>query len=195
MNKKRITSDITSYFNKMTDNEIWLKKYSEKVLTEVGIKEGQIVLDFGCRTGNYTIPVAKMVGHDGYVYALDNNKKSLDELMQRAKSNRLKNIKRIDTTEQPKIPLSDESVDVILLYDVIHLVNDRKKLFDEVYRIARKNALISVLPKHFRRDMHMNLTEIKQEIEKTFSFERKLFRKIDHDDRLQKGHIFNFRKK
>jgi ubiquinone/menaquinone biosynthesis C-methylase UbiE len=195
MNKKRITSDITTYFNKMTDNEIWLKKYSEKVLTEVGIEKSQIVLDFGCRTGNYTIPVARIVGHDGYVYALDNNKKSLDELMQRAKSNRLKNIKRIDTTEQPKIPLSDESVDVILLYDVIHLVNDRKKLFDEVYRIARKNALISVLPKHFRRDMHMNLTEIKQEIEKTFSFERKLFRKIDHDDRLQKGHIFNFRKK
>jgi ubiquinone/menaquinone biosynthesis C-methylase UbiE len=179
----------------MTDNEIWLMKYSEKVLTGVGIEKGQIVLDFGCRTGNYAIPVAKIVGHDGYVYVVDNNKKSLDELMQRAKSNRLKNIKRIDTTEQPKIPLSDESVDVILLYDVIHLVNDRKKLFDEVYRIARKNALISVLPKHFRRDMHMNLTEIKQEIEKTFSFERKLFRKIDHDDRLQKGHIFNFRKK
>jgi hypothetical protein len=25
----------------MTDNEIWLKKYSEKLLTEVGIKKGK----------------------------------------------------------------------------------------------------------------------------------------------------------
>jgi ubiquinone/menaquinone biosynthesis C-methylase UbiE len=179
----------------MTDNEIWRKKYSEKLLTEVGIKNGQFVLDFGCGKGNYTIPVAKIVGQDGYVYALDKNKKSLDELIQNAISNRLKNYKIIETTKQAKIPLSDESVDVVLLYDVIHLVNNREKLFDEVYRIARDNALISVLPKHFQRDMHMNLREIKQEIEKTFYFERKFFKKIIHDDRLQRGHIFNFRKK
>jgi hypothetical protein len=40
----------------------------------------------------------------------------------------------------------------------------------------------------------MNLENVKKEIEKTFYFEKKLFRKIDHDDILQKGHIFNFRK-
>jgi len=179
----------------MTDNEIWLKKYSEKLLTEVGIKKGQIVLDFGCRIGNYTIPVARIVGHGGYVYALDTNKKSLNELMQRAKSYALRNIKRIDTTEDVEIPMPDESVDVVLLYDVIHLVNDRRKLFDEVCRVAKKNALISVLPKHFRREMHMSLKDVKKEIEKTFYFERKLFRKIDHDDKLQRGHIFNYRKR
>ena len=179
----------------MTDNQIWLEKYSEKLLREVGIKQGQTVLDFGCGKGNYTIPAARIVGQDGFVYALDKNKTSLDELIQNAISNQLKNYTVIETTEQAKIPLPEESVDVVLLYDVIHLVKDRKKLFDEVHRIALKNALISVLPKHFRRDMHMNLREIKQEIEKTFYFEKKLIRKIDHDDRLQRGHIFNFRKK
>jgi len=179
----------------MTDNEIWLKKYSEKLLREVGIEKGQVVVDFGCGKGNYTIPVAKIVEQDGFVYAIDKNKTSLDELTQNAISNQLKNYKVIETTEQAKIPLPEDSVDVVLLYDVIHLVKDRKKLFDEAYRVARKNALISVLPKHFRRDMHMNLREIKQEIETTFYFERKLIRKIDHDNRLQKGHIFNFRKK
>lgn len=179
----------------MNDNELWLTKYSQKVLTEVGIKKSQTVLDFGCRIGNYTIPVAKIVGHDGYVYALDKNKKSLNELMQKSKSHGLKNIKKIDTTEETKISLPDESVDVVLLYDVIHLVKNRKKLFDEVYRIAKKNALVSVLPKHFRSDMHTNLEGVKKEIEKTFYFKKKLFRKIDHDDSLQKGHILNFRKK
>ncbi len=179
----------------MNDNELWLMRYSEKLLIEVGIKKDQTVLDFGCRIGNYTIPVARIVGHNGYVYALDKDKKSLNELMQRSKSQGLKNIKKIDTTEEVKIPLSDESVDVILLYDVIHLVKNRKKLFDEVYRVARKNAIVSVLPKHFKRDMHMNLKNVKKEIEKTFHFEKMLFRKIDHDDMLQKGHIFNFRKK
>jgi len=179
----------------MTDNERWLMKYSQKVLTAVGIKTGQTVLDFGCRIGNYTIPVAQMIGQDSQVYALDTNEKSLNELIQRAKFYGLKNIITIVTTEELKIPLPDESVDVVLLYDVIHLVKDRQKLFNEVDRIARKNALISVLPKHFREDMHTTLAEVKKEIEQTFYFERTLFRKINHDDRLQKGHILNFRKK
>jgi len=74
-------------------------------------------------------------------------------------------------------------------------VKNRKKLYDEVYRVVRENALISVLPKHFREDMHMNLANVKKEIEKSFHFEEKFFRKINHDNKLQKAHIFNFRKK
>ncbi|MCK4689430.1 MAG: hypothetical protein KAT41_03940 [Candidatus Marinimicrobia bacterium] len=65
----------------MNDNEIWVTKYSEKLLREVGIKKDQVVLDFGCRIGNYTITVARIVGQNGYVYALDTNKESLNELM------------------------------------------------------------------------------------------------------------------
>ncbi len=80
--------------------------------------------------------------------------------------------------------MPDESVDVVLLYDVIHLVNDREKLYEEVFRAARKNALISVLPKHFREYMHMSLEDVRNEIERTFYFEKKFFRKIDHDDML-----------
>ncbi|MBN1349592.1 methyltransferase domain-containing protein [candidate division KSB1 bacterium] len=179
----------------MSDNDLWLRKYSQKVLTEVGLKNGQTVLDFGCRIGNYTIPAAMIVGHAGNVYALDKNQESLNELMQRSKSHGLENIERIDATDEVKIPLPDESVDVVLLYDVIHLVNNRKKLFYEVCRIAKQNALISVLPKHFRKEMHMNLEHVKNETGKTFSFEKKIFRRIDHDDKLQKGHILNYRKK
>ncbi len=179
----------------MSDNDLWLTKYSVKVLRDVGIKKDQVVLDFGCRIGNYTIPVARIVGQGGYVYAMDTNKISLSELMQRSEQDGLKNIKSIETAEDVKIPMPDESVDVILLYDVIHLVNDRKKLYEEVFRAARKNALISVLPKHFREYMHMSLEDVRNEIEKTFYFEGMLFRKIDHDDKLQKGHIFNFRKR
>ena len=179
----------------MNDNEIWVTKYSEKLLREVGIKKDQVVLDFGCRIGNYTIPVARIVGQNGYVYALDTNKESLNELMRISKRYGLKNIKSIEITEEVKIPVPDESVDVILLYDVIHLVNDRKKLYEEALRVARENALISVLPKHFREYMHMSLEDVRNEIKKTFYFEGMLFRKINHDDKLQRGHIFNFRKR
>lgn len=32
------------------------------VLSELGVKAGQVILDFGCGSGTYTIPAAKLVG-------------------------------------------------------------------------------------------------------------------------------------
>jgi len=51
------------------------------MLQKVGIRKGQTVLDFGCGYGMYTIPVAKIAGKQGRVYALDKNKETLDVLM------------------------------------------------------------------------------------------------------------------
>jgi precorrin-6B methylase 2 len=52
-----------------------------KVLKRIGIRRGQTVLDFGCGYGIYTIPVAKIVGEHGRVYALDKDKEAMDALM------------------------------------------------------------------------------------------------------------------
>ncbi len=43
----------------------------EKVLNEAGIRKGSVVVDYGCGPGRYTIPVARMVGKEGRVYAID----------------------------------------------------------------------------------------------------------------------------
>jgi tRNA A58 N-methylase Trm61 len=74
-----------------------LESQAFEVLQRVGITRGQIVLDFGCGSGMYTIPAAKIVGEQGRVYALDKDKKALDELMQKAESTGLRNIEGMDT--------------------------------------------------------------------------------------------------
>ena len=75
-----------------SDIEKWLKEDGEKVLKEIGIKEGQVILDFGCGSGIFSLPAAKIIGKEGKIYALDKNKTQLDELMEKAKSEELKNI-------------------------------------------------------------------------------------------------------
>ena len=171
----------------------WLKQHGEKVLKEVGVTENQIVLDFGCGSGYYTIPATKIVGDKGKVYAMDKDKKCLEKVTKSAKSLKLRNIQIIATSGNLKIPLEDESVDVVLLYDIIHSYyfppTTRKKLLREVYRISKYNALISVYPKH------MELQDAKEIIENAnFVFERKLQKTLLHDNSLVQDYLLNFRK-
>lgn len=67
-----------------------LESQALEILRRIGIKRGQTVLDFGCGYGAYTIPVAKIVGEQGRVYALDKDKEALNALIQRGESVGLK---------------------------------------------------------------------------------------------------------
>ena len=78
------------------------------------------MLDFGCGYGIYTIPAAKIVGEQGRVYALDKDKDALDDLMRKAESAGLRNIERMETSGKLEIELPDDTVDVVLLFDVFH---------------------------------------------------------------------------
>ena len=120
-----------------------------EMLQQIGVGSGQTVLDFGCGLGIYTIRVAKIVGEQGMVYALDKDKEVLDQLMQKAQSAGLRNIRRMETSGELGIDLADESVDVVLLFDVFHSfyfpqVDDRKKLLGEVHRIMKPSGFLSI---------------------------------------------------
>lgn len=126
-----------------------LESRAIEVLDRIGIKRGQTVLDFGCGYGAYTIPVARIVGEQGGVYALDKDKEALDELIQKARSAGLENIERMETSGKLEIELTDGSVDVVLLFDVFHSfyfpqVSDRRRLLDEIHRIMKPSAFLSI---------------------------------------------------
>jgi len=181
----------------------WEMKEGAEFLCKVGIRKNQIVLDFGCRVGHYTIPAAKIVGNNGIVYAVDTEDHTLKKLQQKAKVHNLTNIKIIKTSGQMKLPLQSECVDVILLYDVLHYLKKdiRRKLYHEAFRLLRRDGLLSVYPKHtFENDpiqefRRLSLSDVKHEIESSnFVFEQKQCGLISHDDGLNQGCVLNFRK-
>jgi len=187
------------------DVKEWLKKKGMIFLKNISIKEGQVVVDFGCRVGHYTIPAAKVVGEKGKVYAVDKDIESLNELMCTAKTKSLKNIVPIHSqSAELKINLKDEAVDVVLLYDILHYmdVTERNKIYKESYRVLKTDALLSVYPKHNKLDepllnlSDMQLEDVVKEIESAkFHFEGKFYKKLIHDNNYNMGYILTFTKK
>jgi ubiquinone/menaquinone biosynthesis C-methylase UbiE len=181
----------------------WEKRDGPIFLRKIGLKPAQKILDFGCRVGHYTIPAATVAGNEGLVYAVDKEQYALSELKRKATACNLTNIRLMKTSGQMRLPLKDESVDVALLYDVLHYSrkNERTKLYKEMFRVLEQGGLLSVYPKHTAQDaplmelQHLNVSDIRQEIQNSgFRLYGKYCGIISHDDGLNKGCILNFRK-
>lgn len=183
----------------------WLENKGLEFLKKIGIKSGQTVLDFGCGKGNYTLPAAKIVEKEGIVYALDKNSETLVQLGERAKKEGLTNIKRINTSGKIDTGLRSDSIDAVLLYDIIHLVGkddsstlkDRKKLYKEAHRLIKPSGMLSVYPTHLKTHTDVgSVEEIRREIiDFSFEFEKEFLEILVHDDIFIDGKILNFRKK
>ena len=88
------------------------------VLKEAGIKPGFCVLDYGCGPGSYVVPIAQLVGASGEIYALDIHPLAIKEVQKKATQKAIKNLKTIGS--DCNTGLSDNKVDVVLLYDTFH---------------------------------------------------------------------------
>lgn len=186
--------------NKGSDIKRWMEEDGQIFLKEIGIEKGQTVLDFGCGEGHYTIPVAKVVGGKGKVYALDKDEGVLKELKSLIKKNGLDNIELIQANS--KVPLENDSIDVVLCYDVIHYEKNRKIIYNEVYRLLKPTGFLSVYPKHCKEDQPLmelaerELNDVKKEIEESgFYLQDKFFKGLLHDDYYNKGYVLNLRKR
>lgn len=89
------------------------------MLASLGVKPGQRVCDMGCGNGFYTLQLAKMVGSEGHIYAVDIQPEMLKMLNDRADAAKISNITPIlGTGKDPRLPRAQ--LDMILLVDVYH---------------------------------------------------------------------------
>ena len=86
----------------------------------IGIKQGQIVLDFGAGEGNYTIPAAHIVGEKGKIYAYEKDKGEIFKLKGKIAHPDMENIQIVESKGTLPLPFKENFFDVILLYDVLH---------------------------------------------------------------------------
>ncbi|MGD8372274.1 MAG: class I SAM-dependent methyltransferase [Syntrophobacterales bacterium] len=179
--------------------EKWFAEHGIVFLQDIGIQEGQYILDFGCGEGYYTIPAAIVVDGQGKIYAVDKDKEVLTKLSERARSIGLDNIVFMNCKRDLKVDLGNESVDAVLLYDVLHYIRQRKDLYEEVYRVLKKKGILSVYPKHCKSDFPMwcladlEIEDVIEEIDAAnFRFEEKSWNRLVHFGGYAQGYVLRF---
>ena len=127
----------------------WLTDNATEVLKKVGVRKSQIVVDYGCGSGTFTIPTARIVGKQGKVYAFEARPDLLERIKERAGDEGLTNIETVlSDRSKPNTGFQDASVDVILVYDMMHEVGNRLELLQELHRVLKGDGILSVFPMH-----------------------------------------------
>ena len=107
------------------------------------IKEGDTVLDLGSGAGFDCFLASKKVGKTGKVIGLDMTEEMIAKARILAKKHGYSNVEfRIGDIE--KMPLADNSVNVIISNCVINLAPDKSKVFKEAYRVLKSGGKMYV---------------------------------------------------
>lgn len=146
------------------------------VLNEVGIKPGSTVLDYGCGSGSYILPLSSLIGVSGKIFALDIHPLAIKSTVDISTKNGLRNVKTIQSNYATGLP--DQSVDVVLLYDTYHDLNNPDEVLQEINRILKPEGVLSFSDHHMKDDEIMekitqnNLFKILRKNKKTYTLSK-----------------------
>ena len=111
------------------------------------INEGSVVLDIGPGMGYFTIPMAKMVGENGRVIAVDIQEKMLSAIKKRAKRSGLQQRITLHLCSSNSLGITNK-VDFILAFWMMHEVPDQQRFLAELLTLLKDyGAFLLVEPK------------------------------------------------
>ena len=112
-------------------------------LAFTSLRQGQVVLDLGSGAGVDCFLASKKVGPAGKVIGLDMTPEMIEKAKQNAQTGNYQNVEfRLDEIED--MPVDSSSVDVIISNCVINLVPDKKKAFQETYRVLKPGGTLMI---------------------------------------------------
>jgi SAM-dependent methyltransferase len=107
------------------------------------IGPGDRVLDIGAGSGTDTLIASRLVGDGGKVWALDITPAMLGKLRATLQSAGVRNVAVIEGDAE-RIPLPDDSVDVVTSNGVLNLVPHKQRAFAEIFRVLRPGGRVQI---------------------------------------------------
>ena len=118
----------------------------DKLIKRSGIKPGMTVMDLGCGSGAFTPFVARAVGEQSKVYAVDIQPAMLKQLERKLPETENQDISNIELKQVSAydLPFEDESLDLVYMVTVLQEILDRGKVLREIKRVLKPGGILAV---------------------------------------------------
>jgi ubiquinone/menaquinone biosynthesis C-methylase UbiE len=108
----------------------------EKIVGLVGATPGKVIADIGAGTGLFTLPLSRIVGTEGKVYAVEISKKFLEHIRTRAASANATNVETVLCTDK-SVELPEASADLAFICDVYHHFEYPRETMQTLHKALR----------------------------------------------------------
>ena len=171
--KKRQIAPVMSvaHADWLTRPERDSEEQPDRVVSNLKIPKGATVVDLGAGVGYFTWRLARRVGNDGKVIAVDIQQGMRDLLAGNLAERGIDNVEMVlASDEDPRLP--EGQVDLVLLVDVYHELANPEKTMERVLRALKPDGRL-VLIEYRKEDpaipihpLHkMSVAEVRAEIE------------------------------
>jgi arsenite methyltransferase len=116
----------------------------ERVIQSLEIRPGERIADIGSGGGYFVFPLAKAVGPNGKVYAVDVDQEMTDLVAQQAKEKGVENVEAIlAKPDDPLLPFP--GVDLIFTSNTYHHLGNRVSYLINLRKYLRPNGRIAII--------------------------------------------------
>ena len=120
---------------------------AQRVVSSLGVSQGQHAADFGCGSGYFTTELAKAVGSNGVVNAVDVMEEPLQAVHAKAEAAGMKNVQiiRADLEVLGGTKLPDGSQDWVLLKNILFQSQKKEAILAEAARVVKMGGRVVVI--------------------------------------------------
>jgi len=132
----KLYSRLAWFYDPFTDHE---PAHHKEAIRMAGIKKDDLVLEVACGTGRATVEIAKLIGKEGRVYAIDLAEAMLERAKNKLKKHNL--LDRVDLRlgDARNLPYSDRKFDVVYnayMFDLID-ITEMPSIISEFRRVLK----------------------------------------------------------
>jgi SAM-dependent methyltransferase len=143
------TGDLSIFDSPGRDERLQINR----VMDILAIGPGKTVADIGAGSGWFTVRAAKRVGQAGLVYAVDINPEAVRYIDDRARKEKLHNVKTIlSTADDPRLPAA--AIDSVLLLKTYHEVENPVILLQTLRPSLRPGAKVGIIDRNGDGENH-----------------------------------------
>jgi ubiquinone/menaquinone biosynthesis C-methylase UbiE len=139
------------------------------VLEKLDLKENFIAADFGCGSGGWAIPLAKILTK-GKVFAIDVLEEPLSALKSKLRGEGINNIELKRANVERGVPILSNSCDLVLMTNLLFEVENIENVLKEGKRILKTGGKILVVDwkteASFGPEKKVNIENVKRLAEK-----------------------------